>query len=1759
MPVVRSPLSSVSKPKGDTPVNPIADSTARGAALLSELSPAGKSTFKQSGTKTSFYEEQQKLNTAYSTALAKIARSSLNPADKKKATDSLNKIYKDGSNASSPKKSKGVLDYVGLAAKNTLMMGPRTVMGVLEAGSAVSRYAQSGLKEIGDMGNMYLKSGEGKTLTGSSRARWDDFFTQGKKETNFRLAPQSGVKWLDSTIDFGIDMAFDPLSYVGVGEVGLIGKAGRSELALKFGSDLMRSKYPQLIGKADDILRYGAAAIPKEVRAAENVKFGVRFMGTVIPKTEALAQIVSGKAGVGTILRAGTGDLIEKVGIAKAGRLAVTPKSRAGMVAKGLGRRLGVDDQTVIEEVAHYTSSRWAKGATSQQYRKSTASARAILKDMEDASVDGVLIGKLVEDPILRASASVKDREFAERIIAWQAGPNNRGGVNAVIDKFNVDYGGHMADIGFVDDYLHHRMTEDALKYAYGSPKGKVYFKEADLAAGDLGSNGGAAMFRKYKKGQKFMDEVLEFGTIDEINTIFRRKAGVDFNFFENDIATIMDNYAYSMAKTRGREAYVRRLMDYGPSVARVIHRDLVPSKDLVTKLTASHASLIGLRKDIVTAVNKGVFKAGTTAKETVAWATKVLEHPYAKMGIIDNEVGLVQAKIARIEAQLADAHLNAAKQTVEQRGAFAEVHKALLDEVQTLKHSIANGEMYQQAAYIKLRELFVQMYPDSQRIPKSVDVLIDKISRFEGMSASNTSEVRELTTRLKALQQQISDTPPNAGELLNDLYDTEAIILEQLRGFEVLSEVKMAADYAEDGLIYGTYDDLVPRQFDPDADPMSRVVSTRPIAYGGAETTTDEMAAIHNAFMQDGRSVAAHAIPTDAVNDMRLPETFYDFWDPNNGVGEAVSFALQQSGIDTSNVFLSAWDDVLASGATDPMFAEIYPALDDLMTVVGSMHAHKFELGVVDDNFLVQSFDAVYENFSLVAGEMGLENSDLVARQMQNDFLRAMTEEGLGKTGKPLLLPSEVIYGMDNPMAEGAYSMLLPDSYSYAGQYGKNSVDSSLVDGTTSPIFRTTDELVESVANSDYVSAALGAIDKMDEVALAGRQTQDMISARDIARTEAKSVGGKIGVIKREASRRQREAAKAYKDYADFGTVTIYNNGKKLVVPRERAISLLNVKEAKVNRLVADLETRLGNIGAKDIERFRIKKLVQEERLTTLFNQRKVLERWTEETGVALEADIDLLRQAIAMEPADGAAGTASRRWADAVRDRINAIDKLGDSPVAKNWEMVVKQLHADEAQLAFLDNYIIPLSDAQLNDALTGAVGGTLQENLTAGWARLGEGLGIEVPQDFLDIARPSIAKLTKRAEQGRVANVIGRYHSLFKSYATMSLGFITRNAISSTFMNYVAGVGVKNIEEGVEAMRALAKHGPEKWLDELGITEPAVREMYETALRAVDATGRGITSEINMQPLLKGSRASKIYNVMADNIFTRAAGRGNDFVERAARFPMALDTLKRGLSYDEAIYRVTRYHFDYSDLSALDEKARGAIPFWIWTTRNIPLQLTEQIYRPKAYAQYENIRQRNPVSADIMMPKYLQEANPMGIGGNWLFSPDLPQTRVSQTAASLVSPTRLIGQMYPEIKAIPELIFRKNLALDIPYTDKYQEAKGLDRLIAEVLQITGGGGKDHPFTRVNAEGKLELDPAISGTLSSAIPLLAKLQRLSGGRLGGKETYDERIIGSWMSEIGVPAKKVGERAQRGEAIGRTFKIADLIKELSRQGYITE
>ena len=67
----------------------------------------------------------------------------------------------------------------------------------------------------------------------------------------------------------------------------------------------------------------------------------------------------------------------------------------------------------------------------------------------------------------------------------------------------------------------------------------------------------------------------------------------------------------------------------------------------------------------------------------------------------------------------------------------------------------------------------------------------------------------------------------------------------------------------------------------------------------------------------------------------------------------------------------------------------------------------------------------------------------------------------------------------------------------------------------------------------------------------------------------------------------------------------------------------------------------------------------------------------------------------------------------------------------------------------------------------------------------------------------------------------------------------------------------------------------------------------------------------------------------------------------------------------------------------------------------------------------------------------------------------------------------------------------------------------------------------------------------------MGNAIPLISRLQRLSGGTLGGKENYATRTGQSWMNELGIPIRVIKDSDVRSEFINRTFTLKDFTKEM--------
>lgn len=1769
MAVSKSPFSkskndttTTTVPLGSGGLNPFQTDEKPSESFFDTLNAIGVAGYTKAGggsseLKTSVRQEKQRLDRAYRTAIAKIARSTtLDQSGKDKARKRLTDLYNTGMTQEQPdnsiwSKTKGL-------AGDILKAPATAVSTALDVSSTISRFAQSAIKETADLTYMWFDSADSTRNANGPRGSWADFMRQGK-DKDFRLMPQTGIGWLDTTIDIGIDIATDPLTYVGVGELKYINAAGRTELMVKLGTKEMLAKHPQLVGKLAEIGKYGVAAVPKEVRAAEGIGYGIRYMGQVIPKSEFIASAVSGKRGVGTLTRLGAGKVGRTAGVLTKTTGKFTPASRKALKMAGIGYNAGLGDKQVVEEIAHYTAQRFAKGFKSEAYRGNLGGVRDLISEMREAGVTNKVY-QLIESPEAFAkSTDTQLKDFATRYMSWQ--DEVRNGVNNIRIKFNNDYGANMKEIGFVDDYLHHKMTDRAFRFAYGE-KGQAtgWFKDGDLTPMELGQNTGAAMHRSLRAPEVLPDGTVKYSqfmgedvitddafptVLDKVNEIFRRKTGEAYDFFETDISAIADSYAYSMGAARGREAYVRRLLDYGGDVARVINTKVVPDKDLVASLTGVHANLVKVRARLAAKVTNSQVIAKMKAEDVLKNASRVLDEKDAKAFLIDKDIANVRAVLDGLEQKLNTALIDAGVKNAAERGAFADIHSVLIDQVNTLRNSIDNGKVYEQAAYDMLKDLYLKIRPDAKRIPKSASELYNAVARAQGIN--DPAELKELTKRLSGLQKQLSETPPVDADELNDLLDIEKDLLEQIEGYRILGDVKMEADYADDGLVYGFFDDLIERPYDPNGEPILRTLDTRPIKGTDSVSTTDEIAGMRRAQIDDPNTVAVHALTGAEVMDMRTPEAFEAFWDLENGVGDAVGYAFNRAGIDPEGAWASVLDDIMNGDIMDETFEQVYPEMASVMEYIVGVSQSKFPHDAVDDELNINIFKTLNNLFEDAAYQLSPDGSEIVAKQMWNDFMLAMVNEGpAGKNFTPILFPSKVVHGFDNEAADGAYSLLLPDNFNYAQRYGQKGITDDLMTGAGAPVSFTKDnKLVRTVLDGDYHTASLDANEYQKVVSELGQDLKAQQFVREGVQAEVKSVGSKIGGIKSVGSRRTKAAERAYKQYQESGLIRITDDaGQKLDVPVDKAVEILTKSQARLNRKIQSLEDKIMAGNERVLGPIQRDIAYHEQRMITLVDQKRVIEKWNATTGDALRSDIDALSTAIHMDPPTGVAGTNSRAWSRRVTDRINNIDKLEGTGVKDAWQRVSMQLGSDEAKLAMYDSVIIPSAIADIDAAHFAG----LADDILDGWEAI-QSTGVQIPKEFSDVLKPNIAKMRKMANSNAYFNIYKRYNQIFKIYATMTPGFVVRNAMSATFMNKVAGVENSAIMDGTKAMIAYHKHGPDKWLDVLKITDKADREIYESAMRAVMATGRGIQSDF-IAPALKGTWGERIVN----NKATEMLGRANEFTENSVRFPMALDSLRKGYQYDEAIYRITRYHFDYTDLSTFDETMKNFIPFWVWTTKNLPLQMTEQLIHPKMYANYERLQRENPVASDVMLPSWLGEQSPISLGGSSVLAPDLPQLRLGSTAKSLSDPKRLLGQANPLVKLPIELLLAdKQLALDIPFTDKYEKAKGADKAVAALASALGVDA----IGQRDAEGNLTINPKVNYALGNLLPTLGTAQRLSGGAIGGKATYNERMLSSWLNALGIPKRDIGPRQERGEAINRQFKLAEEIKNLSKKGLV--
>ena len=584
---------------------------------------------------------------------------------------------------------------------------------------------------------------------------------------------------------------------------------------------------------------------------------------------------------------------------------------------------------------------------------------------------------------------------------------------------------------------------------------------------------------------------------------------------------------------------------------------------------------------------------------------------------------------------------------------------------------------------------------------------------------------------------------------------------------------------------------------------------------------------------------------------------------------------------------------------------------------------------------------------------------------------------------------------------------------------------------------------------------------------------------------------------------------------------------------------ALLELKSA--NAGLARKEAELIRVVSAETKKILDNPMAARTKAINAFDASKVIMKdqkaWEKNVKPSLIESIDELRAAKVLRD-----GGMTEEWLKRTDDVFAQIaDPKLLTPAQRNaWDQVITSRQSAEADLAIAEQYLgTAMGVKNLFENPPDGMFTKVVDDIKDGWKAI-EGTGLQMPKEMYDMLFAPIERLSSVKSLKEFMGVAGKFNQYFRVSAMLTPGFVVRNAMTAAFNNLVYGATLRDAEQGIKFATVLHRRGADAALSSLDGVE---RELVERAYKATLASGAGQT-EMILQPLAGERGAGRLLNSKPVKIWSTA----NHDTEMAARMAMAIRGAKNGLTVDQIAADITRYHFNYSDLSQLDEFAKVFIPFWTFASKNIPLQIVNQISRPSVYRAYESLKRQSPVDESIILPQWLEARDPLGAGTGGVLNPDLPQVDMADQLRQFADPLRLVSQMYPQYRLPIELLGDRKLSTAIPFSDKPQAVRGVTDLPSLLLSALTGQTVD------TADG-LAMTSKGAYVLPQAIPFLGTLQRLLP-QLGGDARLSERQASSWAGVLGLPYRQVSETEQERTLTGREIALQNFLRDLQRRGY---
>jgi hypothetical protein len=308
-------------------------------------------------------------------------------------------------------------------------------------------------------------------------------------------------------------------------------------------------------------------------------------------------------------------------------------------------------------------------------------------------------------------------------------------------------------------------------------------------------------------------------------------------------------------------------------------------------------------------------------------------------------------------------------------------------------------------------------------------------------------------------------------------------------------------------------------------------------------------------------------------------------------------------------------------------------------------------------------------------------------------------------------------------------------------------------------------------------------------------------------------------------------------------------------------------------------------------------------------------------------------------------------------------------------------------------------------------------------------------------------------------------------------------------------------------------------------------------------MDAVGGGQVNDALAGMLTTG--AGKINN----NALLRASQKVGRLSESSAHFMLGFDGAMRGLDTGMATARVKRFLFDYQDVSAADENIRSVVPFWIWMSRNLPLQVVNQWANPRAYQIYGNFvrSMSEDREEDEIVPRWMDNMGAFKLSGDTYATPDFGFNRLGETINQLGDPTQLLSNVNPLLRVPIEGFARRQFYNDIPISETPEplNVPGLGGPLGALAEALGAADR-------NAEGERVVDPVVNYYLKNLLPPVAQAQRLFPTTERGQDNRGNALLGYF----GVPIRNITDSDRQGELSRREREIREMQEAARRLGF---